>query len=300
MKKLLALCGMAAAVCLVGCQNVAEIDTPKITTSTAVSQTTAPPTTSTTVATTLATTTIPTTAPTDAPADAPVDTPVDTPSVTVPEEHRSPNVTYFVPESARVTSSFFDDAVFVGDSVSLKLMYHNIATAQLGNATFLASGSLGIANAMWDLDRSDAVHPSLNGETVTVADGVARSGAKKLYFMLGINDLGLYGVDQSVENFKTIMGDILTRAPQLTVYIQSVTPLYADYGSLTNSKVNAFNEAISEYCRTVGWNFVDVASVMRDDSGRLRAEYCSDPDGMGIHFTSLACELWCEYLATHT
>ncbi len=296
MKKRLIIVTLAALVTLLaGCQNVAELDVPSADATTTSSVST---TTTTTASTTPPTTT--TTAPSDAPVDIPADNPVDTPDVELPDEQRSPNVTYFVAESAPVAPSFFDDAVFVGDSVSLKLMYHNIATASLGNATFLASGSLGIANAMWDLYREDAVHPTLNGELVTVADGVARSGADKLYFMLGINDLGLYGVEQTIENFKTLMGDILTRAPHLTVYIQSVTPLYADYGSLTNADINTFNAAISEHCRSVGWKFVDVASVMRDGNGCLRTEYCSDPDGMGIHFTTTACELWCDYLASHT
>lgn len=275
---------LSALVCT-SCQNVADIGKPTGNT------TTTAPSASTTVTTT--------TAPNDTTAP-PADVPTDTPPVDLPDEIRSPDVTYYVEESAAVPASFFDDAVFVGDSVSLKLMYYNFATPDLGNATFLASGSLGVANAMWDLDRSDAVHPSLNGETVTVADGVARSGANKLYLMLGINDLGLYGVDQTVENFKVLMADILAQSPNLTVYIQSVTPLYKDYGSLTNDKVNEYNALISAYCREQGWCFVDVAAVMRDDSGRLRYEYCSDPDNMGIHFTTTACELWCDYLATHT
>lgn len=279
---------------LAGCQNVADIGNPTGNTTTSAASTTATtaPTTATTPTTTIHDATMTTTPPND--------TPEDIPAVILPEENRSPNVSYYVEESASVSPSFFDDAVFVGDSVSLKLMYYNIASPDLGNATFLASGSLGVANAMWDLDRTDAVHPSLNGEIVTVTDGVTRSGASKLYFMLGINDLGLYGVEQTVENFKTLTAKILEHSPGLTMYIQSVTPLYADYGSLTNAKVNEYNTAISEYCREMGWYFVDVASVMRDDSGRLRYEYCSDPDGMGIHFTTTACELWCDYLATHT
>lgn len=279
---------LLTAVLSAGCRNVADIGKPRHETTTA-----PPPAATTTVTATTA-------ADTNEPATTATTAPADVPTVILPEENRSPDVSYYVAESAAVPASFFDDAVFVGDSVSLKLMYYNIAVPDLGNATFLASGSLGVANAMWDIDRSDAVHPSLYGETVTVVDGVARSGAEKLYLMLGVNDLGLYGVEQTAESFKLLMADILAASPDLTVYIQSVTPLYANYGSLTNEKINDYNALIAEYCREEGWYFVDVASVMRDDSGRLRYEYCSDPDGMGIHFTTVACELWCDYLATHT
>ena len=255
--------------------------------------------------------TVVTTAPTNAPIDTPVDTPTNAPTnaptsaptsapVNTHEELRSPNVSWYVPASAAVDSSFFDDAVFVGDSVSLKLTNYHLSTAALGNAAFLTSGSLGVANAMWDLYREDAVHPSYQGETVTVVDGIAKTGRQKVYLMLGINDLGLYGVEGTIENFKTLTADILSRSPNVTFYIQSVTPILEDYGSLTKAKIDEYNALLSEYCREQGWYFVDVASVLRDQNGYLPYDYCSDPDVMGIHFTDLACEIWVDYLRTHT
>lgn len=284
----LAVLTAALTLALAGCTNVAPVDVTDTPTTTAAATDTA--------------TTVPTSAPTAAPTDIPTeptDAPISEP-VDLPDESRSPDVTWYVSASAAVDASFFDDAVFVGDSVSLKLTNYHLSTAALGNAAFLTSGSLGVANAMWDLNREDAVHPSYQGETVTVVDGIAKTGRQKVYLMLGINDLGLYGVEGTVENFKTLTADILAKSPDVTLYIQSVTPLYDDYGSLTNAKVNEYNALISEYCREQGWYFVDVASVLRDANGKLPLDYCSDPDNMGIHFTDLACEIWVDYLRTHT
>ena len=84
------------------------------------------------------------------------------------------------------------------------------------------------------------------------------------------------------------------------MYIQSVTPIYDSLGSLSNERINEYNQKLSAYCKEKGWKFVDVASVLRNDSGSLPLEYCSDPDGMGIHFTDTACQLWADYLYTHT
>ena len=37
-----------------------------------------------------------------------------------------------------------------------------------------------------------------------------------------------------------------------------------------------------------------------DENGYLRQDYCSDADGMGIHFTNAGCAAWVDYLFTHT
>jgi len=228
----------------------------------------------------------------------PTDTSPTDPAV---QETFSPNISYAVTASDKVDASYFADVVFVGDSVSLKLTNYHMSQVCFDVSTaFLTSGSLGVANAMWDLNREDAVHPSYQGELVTVVDGIAKTGKSKVYLMLGINDLGLYGVEGTVENFKTLTDRILAASPDVTLYIQSVTPLLADYYSLTNENILRYNTLISEYCREKGWYYIDVASVLRDDNGCLRSEYCSDPGAMGIHFTDEGCRVWADYLYTHT
>ena len=99
-----------------------------------------------------------------------------------------------------VESSWFDDAVFIGDSVTLKLSYFVEDHDDLGKAEFLCAGSLGYTNALWDLDHEDNVHPTLNGEKVTVDEGAKALGSKKIFIMLGMNDIGLYGVDGAVSS----------------------------------------------------------------------------------------------------
>lgn len=287
------LCVALCAATLCSCTNVADIGKPVS------GDPTATTTVTTTETTAQTTTTVATTAQTTA-ADADTDTTSAVDTTPAASEIRTPGVSYFVPESAAASSSYFDDVVFVGDSVSLKLMYYDIANSCLSSAAWLTSGSLGVANCMWDLNRADAVHPSYQGQKVTVVDGIAKTGKGKVYLMLGMNDIGLYGVDGTFENFKTLTDKILAASPNVTMYIQSVTPMVGSMGSLNNDNINKYNALISEYCRQKGWYFIDVASVMRDDNGYLRYSYCSDPDGMGIHFTDTACQLWVDYLYTHT
>lgn len=242
---------------------------------------------------------------------APVETeapPVETPSLPSLSEPSSEPETQTEPTepvNTTVDASWFDNAAFVGDSISLKLSYYAAATGALGNAQFFASGSLGSANAMWELDNAQAVHPSYQGQTMLTEDCVAASGAEKLFIMLGMNDLAVYGIDGAAENFKTLIDRIAAKSPGIEIYVQSMTPMTATsklIGSTLNPDgVKQYNALLQQLCQNNGWHFVDVASVMYDDAGQyLRADYCSDPDDMGVHFTEAGCLAWVNYLYSHS
>lgn len=221
----------------------------------------------------------------------------DTPATLAPVDYVT------IPESSAVDASFFNDAAFVGDSVSLKLSYYCADGVALGNAQFFTSGSLGTNNALWPLSHPESVHPEYQGEQKLIEDCVALSGAKRVYIMLGMNDLGLYGIDATVESYKTLVDRILEKSPSVQIIIESMTPMTADSpitGSLNNDVIKEYNGRLKELCEAEGWLFTDVASVMYDDSGNaLKPEYCSDPEVMGIHFTEAGCEAWVNYLKTH-
>ncbi len=215
-------------------------------------------------------------------------------------------------ESQRVDPSYFDDAVFIGDSVSNKLRLYVTAqrktdASYLGKAQFLTAGSLGSHNALWDVSRKDSVHPAYEGNKSLLEDSVAAMGAKKVYIMLGMNDIGLYGVEDSITSMETLIQRILEKSPDAKIYIESATPMMEAFETtkLNNDTIMEYNQKMLELCQKKGYYFVDVASVMKDENGNLIADYCSDPypdqsGNMGIHFTDVGCKVWIDYLYTHT
>lgn len=205
-----------------------------------------------------------------------------------------------------VAWSWFDDAVFIGDSVSLKLNYYVTKQRQsdsgcMGNAQFLTSGSLGSGNALWEVS-GQSVHPTYQGKKMKLEESIPLTGAKKVYIMLGMNDVGMYGPEKSAANLETLLDKIRAAAPGVTFYVQSATPMHkgAEKKSLNNTTLTEYNRLVKELCARRGWHYVDVASVLQDDAGYLPTAYCSDAQGMGIHFTDRACEVWIDYLRTHT
>ena len=208
-------------------------------------------------------------------------------------------------ETEPVGDDYFDDVVLIGDSVTLKLYYYlldrwNWDETYLSDIQFLTAGSLGSGNALWEVSE-ESVHPTYLGEKMLLEDSVALSGAKKVYIMLGTNDVGLYGVEGSIENYNEMLDRIKAKNPDVTFYIQSALPMYRDaqLPDLNNETLIAYNDKLYQLSVERGDYFVDVTSIMQTEDGSLPYQYCSDPEGMGIHLTDIACEKWIGYLRSH-
>ena len=200
---------------------------------------------------------------------------------------------------AGVDAAWFDDAVFVGDSVTLKLSYYcEDHPEALSDTQFFCAGSLSYTNALWSLDDPDAVHPYYQGQTYLTEDCAKVTGAKKVFIMLGMNDIGLSGVDGAMENANTLIGNIKKNSPDVTFYIESVTPMIpsAEGDVLNNTKIRELDERLEQFANENGYQYLDLYHALADEDGCLPLEYCGDPDGQGIHFTDEACELWVQYL----
>lgn len=84
-------------------------------------------------------------------------------------------VTY---EYTQVDDGYFNDAVFIGDSISYGFeLYVTEKRANgetvLGEAKFLTSGSLSYGNSLWDVS-DESVHPTYNGVKMKLEDAIAQ------------------------------------------------------------------------------------------------------------------------------
>ena len=223
----------------------------------------------------------------------------------VTEESTEPTtLSAVVPESARADASYFDDVVFIGDSISEGLSNCEAAEDKMGGAQFLTSVSLSATNALWEVS-SRSVHPRYRGEKMKVERAVALSGATKVYLMLGMNDIIAVGVDKAAANFEKLCDAILTNAPDVELFVESVTPLAGEgktsgEHTLNNATISQYNALLETMCLNRGWHYLNVAEALRGADGYLRTDLCSDPNGMGMLLTFGGCEAWIDYLYTHT
>lgn len=207
-----------------------------------------------------------------------------------------------VPASDAVDPSWFDDACFIGDSISVMLRNYAL-TGVLGKAQFFTVSSYSTVNALRPLS-DGGPHPSYQGEKMAPEDCVQASGAKKVFIMLGMNDL-TYETEGTLNRYQTLIDRILAKTPDAQIFIQSVTPMVSNSVKITeqrnNDSIKLFNQRLESLCEEKGWFYLDVASVLYDDAGEaLRPEYCGDIPDNGIHLTQKGASRWAEYLLTHT
>ncbi len=182
-------------------------------------------------------------------------------------------------ENAEEIDAYFDDSVFVGDSIMLG--FRNYAMKRqdtfLSRMGFLAAGSYSANNALWDVDEK-SVHPVYQGEQRQVWESIALMGSKKVFLMLGMNDLNITGVEGSCEKYEELIGKIEEKNPDAEIIIMSMTYILKgkETGKLENDTIREFNGMLEAMAEKNGWGYVDVADALADENGDLAEEYCSD------------------------
>ena len=220
-----------------------------------------------------------------------------------PEDELPPPFDPVVPPSEAVSADWFRDAAFIGDSVSVMLQYYNDAYGTLGQATFLCSESLSPGGALSYAAGHERLpeYPKGSGQRPRLEDGVAACGASKVYVMLGMNCIA-GGVDRACQDLVTLIDTILEKNPEVTILVQSVTPMTADSpradAALNNETIAQYNAKVLAVCREREWYYVDSREALSDEAGYLRDDYSGDK-AMGIHLNYNGAAAWADYLLTH-
>lgn len=217
-------------------------------------------------------------------ADTPqetTDTTTQPTQTTAPAETTAPTT-----EPKETMQEFFDNAAFIGDSVTLKLRNYNTETSAVGNAKFLCQGSYSVAHAV-----NNTMMLSYQGEDMTPQDALKACGANKVFILLGMNDIALYELDVCMENWAKLVTNIRQVNPDMDIYIQSGTPIYhtGQTGDLTNARMDEYNGLLKTFAAENGCTYVEIAAQMKDSNNGLAKAYCSDDF---VHMTDPGCALW--------
>ena len=194
---------------------------------------------------------------------------------------------------------WFSDAVFVGDSIMLGWKNYNNSMLSsdpnfFGQTHFLCEGSYGAGHALEPVS-DKSLHPLYQGKQHLLWDSISMMGAKKVFICFGLNDVAIYGVEGTAENFTKLCQNIVQSSPDVKIYIISAMYLIDDSNmkALTNKNLRSLNELLREMCEGNGYGFVDIASHLVGPDGYLKPEYCSDNY---VHQTTAAYVIWAQIL----
>ncbi len=191
------------------------------------------------------------------------------------------------PPNAAVDESYFDDTVFIGDSRTQGFIYYN-----------------GLSNAIAYVDKGLNVDTALNkqvikldGNCYTVPEALEKGrDFKKVYIMLGINELGWVYSDIFIEKYSELIDRIKEINPETTIYVQSILPVTEEKSNsdeiFNMDKIGQYNTLIKAMADEKGVIYLNVAESVSDENGFLPKEAATD----GIHLKKSYCALWLEYL----
>ncbi len=207
-------------------------------------------------------------------------------------------------ETAVVDGKLAQNVVFIGDSITMGLQdyveWRRLTQPEyLGDTQFLTTNNFSIGLSLLPVN-SNVEHPTINGESVTVAQGLKQLGAKNAIIMPGQTDISGYSPEQFIDNLKLLVYEIRQANPDITIWLESVPPGIEDrYTKPNNGKIFSYNLAMYKFCLQYDIPFLDVAYPLRNAKGDLTENFCLDTETYGFHISDEGCEKWIDFIRNY-
>lgn len=224
-----------------------------------------------------------------APATGKIGTGTEARAKALPEETES--LPCPLPETEAVEDTYFDGAVFLGDSRTEGLsLYSGLKTGYFYTAVGATVESV----------FSKKNFETEGGEKVPLLDAVAEQDCDKIYIMLGINELGWSKVKTFHDQYAKLVDRVREDHPEAKIVLQSIPPVSAKQEAkktyVNNARIAEYNQVIRTLAEEKECYFLDVAACLTGGDGLLPKDLNFD----GIHLNPAGCKVWLNYLRTHS
>lgn len=208
-----------------------------------------------------------------------------------PESAAPAEVPCVVPETAAVEDTYFDSAIFLGDSRTEGLfLYSGLKTGRAYTAVGATVESV----------FSKKNYETESGEKVPLLDAMAGQECDKVYIMLGVNELGWTKTETFHNQYSKLIDRVREDHPEAKIALQSIPPVSAKQDAkksyVNNARILVYNEVIRTLAVEKECYFLDVAACLTGEGGVLPVAQTTD----GIHFNTTGCKAWLNYLRTHS
>lgn len=185
-----------------------------------------------------------------------------------------------------VEDDYFSDAVFIGDSRTVGL--HDYGG--LDDSTFYATVGMNIYNLWTDK------FCEVDGQMVTLEEALRAKKYGKIYFQIGINEMGRGTIDgfmsayeESVEKFRELQPDAI-------IFVQGIMKVAKEKSSkdpiFNNEGIQERNDRIAALADGVNIFYIDVNEVVCDEEGNLNSSLTFDD----VHLYGSKYNIWVDYL----
>ena len=199
------------------------------------------------------------------------------------------------PTCGQVDLSYFSDAAFLGDSLTVGFSDYQINLSGALICGYTGVGPDAIVNRA-------AVKSPTRGQEVAL-DVLAAAQPKKLYILLGTNTLTTLGAS---DRFLAYYGQMLdelrqTLGEDCIIYVQSIPPVRPAAAEkkpgLASDVLRGVNEQLAQLAASKGCVYLDLWETLADGEGNLK-EMIAAPDGVHLSAGN-GYGAWVTYLRNH-
>ena len=190
--------------------------------------------------------------------------------------------------------SYFNDAVFLGDSRAVDLAIYS----SLSKTKALPYCDVGL-NVSTVFTKNFV---SYDGVKVDAFNAMKRNKSKfsKVYLMFGINELGYDSAESFIKQYVKVVNKVRSINKNAAIYVHSILPVSKQKAMssnvYTNQKIQKFNKYIKAMCKKHKLFYIDAYEEFSNNEGYLPYGAASD----GVHFNSEYSEKWLTFIGTHT
>lgn len=225
----------------------------------------------------------------DAAAADPAETESETGRTAQPESEIISSA--LVPEqAAAVDDSYFNDAIFIGDS---RMEGFRVGSG-LTKPTFLT----GIGMTTENIFDTAFISTDYSDENILVFQALYNTSCKKFYVLLGTNELGTYDWEEFKENYRIVLGELQKLSPSAVIYVISVP--YVEEEKVTtgdyvnNENIDKMNNILVQLCEENDCYYLNVAEALSSGHSLIPGASAD-----GIHLNADYCRTWLDYMKTH-
>lgn len=208
-----------------------------------------------------------------------------------PEPEPAPTL---VPQGEEVPPIYFQDVVFVGDSLTDGLRLYGVPEL-LPQENVIAYTGINP-----DTINYSKVLTNKLGQPCTFLEKLIEMQPDCLYYMNGTNGVGWLDNEVLVELNRSFLTEVKKALPNCKVYVQSIFPFTASLcaadPTYSNDLVREYNQLMYQMAQEMGFYFVNCYEAFADENGNLPEEASAE----GIHFGPTYYGKWVDYLTCHT
>ncbi len=121
-------------------------------------------------------------------------------------------------------------------------------------------------------------------------DLILKAQPRKVFLMIGINDLLFISKNEILENYEKILMSFKEKTSSTEVFVQSILPVNNEVKriGIKNTDIVELNNGIKTLASKFGYEYVDLHSQFKDETNMLKSSFTQD----GIHLNAKGYQAW--------